>query len=478
MQEDTSRIKELAEQSEVARPSNALIHLSKAERYAMGKELRKQCPRASHAGWKPPANRPDPVDLVLQAEKGRLPDLLPLRHGRMARSPFTFYRGSALTMAADLASTPVSGIRVQCCGDAHLCNFGGFATPERRVIFAINDLDETLPAPWEWDVKRLAASFIVGSRDNGLRDAVAKDIALTCVRTYRESMTEFSQMRTLELWYVSLGADELVADIKDPEFRRKGLKRLQKERARSVAEDIFPKLVEHKGAMPVIKDQLPTIFHAEGHPPGEVQSVVMDALATYRSTLPPSTQSVLDRYELQDAAIKVVGIGSVGTACWVLLFMAGEGDPLFLQIKEARASVLEPYAGPSAFPNHGQRVVNGYRLMQPASDMFLGWTIGALGRHYFVRQLRDIKISIRVETFGPGEMDLYARWCGRALALSHARSGSALLLSGYMGKSDTFDKAMAAFSIAYADQNEKDHTALNRAVRNGKIEAIMEEEPE
>jgi hypothetical protein len=230
--------------------------------------------------------------------------------------------------------------------------------------------------------------------------------------------------------------------------------------------------------MPVIKDQLPTIFHAEGHPPGEVQSVVMDALATYRSTLPPSTQSVLDRYELQDAAIKVVGIGSVGTACWVLLFMAGEGDPLFLQVKEARASVLEPYAGPSAFPNHGQRVVNGYRLMQPASDMFLGWTIGAMGRHYFVRQLRDIKISIRVETFGPGEMDLYARWCGRALALSHARSGSALLLSGYMGKSDTFDKAMAAFSIAYADQNEKDHTALDRAVRNGKIEAVMEEEPE
>jgi uncharacterized protein (DUF2252 family) len=442
----------------------------------MGKELRKACPRESHSTWKPPAKRHDAVELVLEAEKGRLTDLLSLRHGRMARSPFTFYRGSALAMAYDLSLTPVSGIRVQCCGDAHLCNFGGFATPERRVIFAINDLDETLPAPWEWDVKRLAASFVVGCRDNGLSDAVARNIVLTCVRTYRDSMLEFGQMKTLELWYVSLGADEMIAGIKNPKFRRKALKRLQKERGRSVAEDIFPKLVEHKGEMPVIKDQLPTIFHAEGHPPGEVQTIVTDALAAYRSTLLPSTQSVLDRYQLRDAAIKVVGIGSVGTACWVLLFMAGEDDPLFLQVKEARPSVLEPYAGPSVFPNHGQRVVNGYRLMQPASDMFLGWTAGVKGRHFFVRQLRDIKISVRVETFGAAEMDLYATWCGRALALSHARSGSALLLSGYMGKSDVFDQALADFSVAYADQNEKDHAALERAVRDGKIEAVFEEQ--
>jgi uncharacterized protein (DUF2252 family) len=475
MKTDAPGIEKQQGPSEVIQLPEGFQDLTQAERYAMGKELRKACPRDSHSEWKPPAGRPDALQLVLDAEKGRLPFLLPLRHGRMARSPFTFYRGSALAMASDLASTPVSGIRVQCCGDAHLCNFGGFATPERRVIFAINDLDETLPAPWEWDVKRLASSFIVGCRDNGLSDTVARDIAMACVRSYRESMAEYSQMKTLELWHVSLGSDELIANLKDPKLRKRALKRLQKEKSRSVAEDIFPKLAEHKGDMPVIKDQLPTIFHAEGQPPGEVQDVVMDALNSYRCTLPPSTQSLLDRYRLRDAAIKVVGIGSVGTSCWVLLFMAGEGDPLFLQVKEARPSVLEPYAGPSAFPNHGQRVVNGYRLMQPASDMFLGWTMGALGRHFFVRQLRDIKISVRVETFGATEMDFYAGWCGRALALSHARSGVSVLLSGYMGKSDVFDRALASFAVAYADQNEKDHAVLSRAVKDGKVEAVFEE---
>jgi len=403
-----------------------------------------------------------------------MPELLPLRHGRMVRSAFTFYRGAALTMATDLATTPVTGVRVQCCGDAHLSNFGGFATPERRVIFSINDLDETLSAPWEWDVKRLAASFVVASRDNGLSNAVAKDAAMTCVRTYRESMAEFSEMKTLELWYYSLGADDLVAAIKDPDFRERALRRLHKERARSIAEDIFPKLVEHKGEMPIIKDQLPTIFHAEGHLPGEIQQIVTDAIAEYRSTLSHSSQALLDRYELRDAALKVVGIGSVGTQCWVLLFMAGEGDPLFLQIKEARTSVLEPFAGASVHSNHGQRVVHGYRLMQPASDIFLGWSRGPR-RDFFIRQLRDIKISIRVETFGVDEMNLYATWCGRALALSHARSGCSPMLSGYMGKSDVFDQAIADFSIAYAAQNEKDHAALERAVKQGKVKALFEE---
>jgi len=447
------------------------------ELYAAGKALRLKCPRTSHAAWKAPADRRDSVQMVLKAEIGRIADLLPLRHGRMARSAFTFYRGAALTMAADLASTPSSGLHVQCCGDAHLCNFGGFATPERKVIFSINDLDETLPAPWEWDVKRLAASFVVACRDNGVKDAAAKDIAMTCVRTYREAMAEFSKMKTLELWYQSMGADELVAAIKDPVLRKRGLDRLQKEKSKSVAEDIFPKLVEHKGKMPIIKDQLPAIFHAEGHPPGEIHQIVRETLALYRKTLPAAIQSVLDRFDLKDAAIKVVGIGSVGTACWVLLFMAGEGDPLFLEVKEARASVLEPYAGASEFPNHGQRVVNGYRLMQPASDMFLGWTqgTGKERRHFFVRQLRDIKISLKVETFGAAEMDLYATWCGRALAISHARSGNSAILSGYMGKSDTFDQAIASFSIAYANQNEKDHAALDRAIKQGKVKAVFEQ---
>jgi uncharacterized protein (DUF2252 family) len=448
---------------------------SRAERYAAGKALRATCPRNAHATWKAPAGRREPVELVLESEKGRLPELLPLRHGRMVRSAFTFYRGSALAMASDLAATPVTGIRVQCCGDAHLCNFGGFATPERRIIFAINDLDETLPAPWEWDVKRLGASFMVGCRDQGLKDAAAKDVVMTCVRTYRESMAEFSQMKTLELWYQALWAEELVAGLPS-EFRKRALKRIGKEQAKSRGEELFPKLVEHQGEKPIIKDELPTIFHAEGHSPGEVQQILLDAYAGYRATLSHSIQSLLDRYEIKDAAIKVVGVGSVGTACWVLLFMAGEGDPLFLQVKEARTSVLEPYAGANIFPNHGQRIVNGYRLMQPASDMFLGWTEGAGGRHYFFRQLRDVKISIRVETFGQAEMEIYAIWCGRALALSHARSGNSVMLSGYMGKSDAFDQAIAAFSMAYADQNESDHAALERAVRQGKVQAVFEEE--
>jgi uncharacterized protein (DUF2252 family) len=280
-------------------------------------------------------------------------------------------------------------------------------------------------------------------------------------------------MKTLELWYTALGADELLAGL-DPKLRRRVTKRIQQEQAKSRGEEMFPKLVEHKGEMPVIKDQLPTIFHAEGHTPGKIQRILLDAIAGYRATLPASLQSLLDRYTLRDAAIKVVGVGSVGTLCWVLLFMAGEGDPLFLQVKEARASVLEPYTAPSVFSNHGQRIVNGYRLMQPASDMFLGWTQGAGGRHFFLRQLRDIKISPRVETFGRAEMGLYATWCGRALALSHARAGSSVQLSGYLGAGDAFDTALAAFSVAYADQNEKDYAAFRRAIRAGTVAAEFE----
>jgi Uncharacterized protein conserved in bacteria (DUF2252) len=313
----------------------------------------------------------------------------------------------------------------------------------------------------------------VACRDNGLSDATAKDAATTCARTYRQSAAEFSKMKTLELWYYALEPD-MLPGMDDMKVRKRVMKRIQQERTKSAAEEIFPKLVEHKGEMPVIKDQLPTIFHAEGHPPGTVQKIAKDAYTKYRDTLAPVYQSLLDCYEIKDAAIKVVGIGSVGTVCWVLLLMAGDSDPLFLQIKEARASVLEPYAGASMFPNHGQRVVHGYRLMQPASDTFLGWTHGP-NRHFFLRQLRDTKISVRVETFLGFEMDLYAQWCGRALALSHARSGCAATLSGYMGKSDTFDQAIAAFSMAYADQNEKDHTALERAIKAGKVKAVFEE---
>jgi hypothetical protein len=287
-------------------------------------------------------------------------------------------------------------------------------------------------------------------------------------------MAEFSQLKTLDLWYRALTAEELINDL--PSKRRKFLlKRIEKERTKSRGEEMFPKFVEHKGDVPVIKDQLPTIFHAEGHPPGEVQQAVLDVFEGYRSTLRTAYHALLDRFLLRDAAMKVVGVGSVGTSCWVILFTAGDGDPLFLQVKEARPSVLEPYAGKSAFPNHGQRVVDGYRRMQPASDIFLGWSRGPK-RDFFVRQLRDMKLSALVETFGRAEMNNYAKWCGRALALSHARSGSSATLSGYMGKSDAFDKAIAAFSIAYADQNEKDHAAFARAVRKGTVEVMIEEE--
>jgi len=475
MQNDTVKSeKELGQANPDLTPA-FMPHLSRAERYATGKRLREACPRSSHAGWKAPVGRPDPVDLVLEAGKGRMPELLPLRHGRMVRSPFTFYRGSALAMAADLAATPVTGIRVQCCGDAHLCNFGGFATPERQVIFSINDLDETLPGPWEWDVKRLAASFVVACRDIGLRESTAREVVLECVRSYRDHMAEFSEMKALELWYQVLDAETLISTIQDPAFRRRAIKRLTKESARSVTEDIFPKLAAASGESHFIKDQLPTIFHFPGHSPGEVESGVKEAFTLYRETLVPSVQALLDRFELKDAAIKVVGVGSVGTRCWVLLLMAGENDPLFLQVKEARASVLEPYAGKSVFHNHGQRVVNGQRLMQPYSDMFLGWTEGREGRHYYFRQLRDIKISVRVETFRAGEMNLYAQSCGHVLALSHARSVDSASISGYLGRSDAFDKAIATFSVAYADQNEKDHAALERAIRAGKVNAVSEE---
>jgi uncharacterized protein (DUF2252 family) len=474
-----SKIKKSSENAEVqaaTETSQAFgSHASRKELYAVGKSLREKCPRSSHAAWRPAADRPEPVSLVLQADEGRLPELLPLRHGRMALSPFTFYRGSALAMAVDLATTPATGVRVQCGGDSHLVNFRGLGTPERQVIFAINDLDETLPAPWEWDLKRLAASFVIASRDNGLSEPDAKDAALTCVRSYREHMAEFSEMKVLDLWYFALDAEMLISTIEDPGIRRRVIKRVANARESSTSEGIFPKLVEESSGSPFIKEQLPAIFHGKGHTPGKVHPNVEQAFTQYRESLTPAYRMLLDRYELKDAAFKVVGVGSVGTACWVLLLMARGGEPLILQVKEARASVLEAYAGKSVFQNHGQRVVNGHRFMQPASDIFLGWAESNHGRHYYIRQLRDVKIKPAVETFGAAEMTHFARWCGWSLALSHARSGDPAVISGYLGKSDVFDKAITTFSVAYADQNEKDHAVLQRAIRDGKVEAVVEE---
>jgi len=440
------------------------------EQYAEGKSLREKFPRKSHAEWKAPDGRPDPVSLMEQSDEGRQPELIPIRHGRMLKSPFTFYRGSALNMAADLAGTPVTGLRVQACGDAHLSNFGAFATPERRVIFDINDLDETLPAPWEWDVKRLAASFMLASRNNGFSEDGARDAVLACVRSYREHMAEFSQMRVLDVWYARIDVEDLMEYFDDKQSRKRLEKRLAKARARSVVEHDFPKLAEVVGQQPVIKDHPPLIFHWRKQEHRQFFGEAQAAFVAYRATLQDDRQHVFDRYELQDLAVKVVGVGSVGTWCGVALFLASEQDPLFLQIKEARASVLEAYAGKSIYPNHGQRVVNGCRLTQSASDLFLGWTKGAKGRHLYVRQLKDMKLGALVEVFNRSVMIQYAELCGWSLAHAHARSGEPARISGYLGKSDNFDEAIADFSVAYADQTERDYKVLRKAVRDGRLE--------
>ena len=461
-------------------PSDApgALHRSvstRAELRAYGKSLREKCPRESHAAWQPAQDRHDPLHHLKESGKGRLPELLPIRHGRMSRSPFSFFRGAALNMAADLATTPATGLRVQACGDCHLCNFGGFATPERRVVVDINDLDETLPAPWEWDVKRLTASFVVASRYNGHSEGEALDAALACCRSYRERMAEFAEMRVLDVWYSSIDFEEHLETVTDKEARKRGRKRLEKARDHSALEHDFPELVAAIGSDYVIKDDPPLIYHARGHGRDETDETVRLAFAAYRDSLPENRRLLLDRYRLEDIALKVVGVGSVGTVCGVMLLMANEDDPLFLQVKQAQASVLEPYAGKSAYANHGRRVVVGQQLMQSASDLFLGWTEGRLGRHFYVRQLKDMKIKPLVELFGPELMQQYASLCGHILARAHARSGEPAAIAGYLGKSDKFDQAVGGFAVAYADQTERDHEVVMQAVRSGDLEVMLEE---
>src|SRR5215510_1789475 len=422
-----------------------------ADRRAHGKRLRDTAPRDSHAGWRGHAERADPIGILRAADAARQPDLVPLRYGRMLQSPFTFYRGSAGVMAADLAHTPVSGIHVQVCGDCHLMNFGGFATPERRLIFDINDLDETLPAPWEWDVKRLVASFVLAARSNGLSDAQGRDAAVACARSYRQKMREFTAMDVLDVWYARLDESDVLSML--PQDRKAVLKkRIAKATAASSSELVFPKLVEGAGAQARIHDTPPTIFHAEASRAAGDLDMIRECFASYRETLAEDRRVLLDRYRLVDAAIKVVGIGSVGTLCMVALMMSVADNPLFLQSKQANASVLEAYAGKSTYPNHGQRVVMGQRLMQPASDLFLGWVTGPEGRHFYVRQLRDAKIKPLIDTWTADLLSIYAEACGRVLARAHAKAGDACLISGYLGKSEAFDEAMSDFAIAYADQ--------------------------
>jgi uncharacterized protein (DUF2252 family) len=444
-----------------------------AELRAMGKGVRKKCPRSSHAVWKAPDNRADPLRLLAQSNQGRIARLIPIRSGRMVRTPFTFYRGAALNMAADLGGTAATGLRVQACGDCHLYNFGFYATPERRIVFDINDLDETLPAPWEWDVKRLATSFVLACRENGLRRSDAEEAVLSCIGAYRERLAEYSDMTVLEIWYASIEVEKLLEGIKDATTRRRKQKQFDAERAKSMSEHHFPEILAGDRQSPAIKDHPPLIHHMRDQ--GEdLLELGRESFAGYRKSLPEDRRALIDRFELKDVALKVVGVGSVGTWCSVALMKAGEKDHLFLQIKEARSSVLEPYAGKSIYPNHGQRVVEGCHLVQSASDIFLGWGKHKHGRHFYVRQLRDMKMGAPVEQFGSGEMLRYADICGWTLARAHARSGGAAAISGYLGKSDDFDTAIAAFAKDYADQTERDHAVLKKAVRSGRVKAIME----
>jgi len=446
--------------------------LSREERLAAGRALRDTVPRERHAAWKPPARRRDPIEVLQESNRDRLPELVPIRFGRMMRSPFTFLRGSAGLMAYDLARTPATGLRVQACGDCHLMNFGVFATPERNLVFDMNDFDETLPAPWEWDVKRLSVSFVVAAQYIRCSDKEAKTIAVECVRAYREHMRELSKRSPLEVWYERLDAQTLIDQAPDAQAKKRRQEIMEKARQR-IGEYLFPKITTAVGGRRRLTDQPPVLFHVAEE---DAERRFRKGLEDYRLSLSDPVRVLFDRYRLEDWAAKVVGIGSVGTRCTVALFFSPEGHPLLLQFKEACTSVLAPYAGKSAYENQGQRVVMGQRLMQSSSDIFLGWTKGELGYHFFGRQLRDMKFSLPVESARLVELKRFAALCGRTLARAHARSGDAAKISGYLGKSDVFDQAIGQFAMAYAAQNARDHAKLVAAERSGRIQALVEED--
>jgi uncharacterized protein (DUF2252 family) len=441
------------------------------EREDAGRALRDQVPRNAHGDWKLPSECRDPIAILEKSSRGRLPELKPIRYGRMMRSPFTFLRGSAAVMAHDLAKTPATGARVQACGDCHLLNFGLLATPERSLVFDINDFDETHPAPWEWDLKRLVASIVVACRDNGLSDAQACDAVLECARAYREHMGECARMTPMDVWYERLDFQTAIDQVPDAEAR-KIRKRLAAQARRRVVEHLFPRITQLGGGQHRLVDQPPLLFHVGDADFGDRARAGMSA---YRQTLSDERRVLLDRYRLVDFALKVVGIGSVGTRCYVALLMSDENHPLMLQFKEARRSVLEPYTEKSAYDNQGQRIVIGQRLMQSLSDIFLGWVRGKRGYDFYVRQLRDMKMSVPLEELSAKRLNEYADACGSTLARAHAKSGDAAVLASYLGKGDRIDRAMVRFAVAYADQTERDHGTLVKAVRSGRIEVLSEE---
>lgn len=455
------------------------------ERAAAGKAARAVAPRSSHGEWKPAAGRPDPVEVLEHQATSRVGQLVPLRYGRMLASPFTFYRGAAAVMAADLAQTPRSGLETQLCGDAHLSNFGAFASPERRLVFDLNDFDETLPGPWEWDVMRLVASFSLAGRDRGCSTEERRGIVLAVAREYRETMRRLAQMGNLESWYQELDADAIAArwaTAVGGKQRKTFERSVAKARAKD-SERAFSKLVEEVDGKLRILSNPPLIVPieelADEARGADVEGLVRDVLSAYRDSLPVERRALLDGYRLIDIAFKVVGVGSVGTRAWIALLLGRDRqDPLFLQIKEAQRSVLEPYTAPSEFDLQGERVVHGQRLMQTASDVMLGW-VRAKGiddeqRDFYVRQLWDWKGSVQVESMDARGLVAYAEICGMTLAHAHARGGDRIAIGSYLGKSDVFDTAMVEFAEAYADQSERDYEALKAAVDAGRIEAMAE----
>ncbi len=456
--------------------------LTPQERAEAGRAARELASRGVHGEWQPSPDRADPVDLLEEQATSRVPELVPLRYGRMLVSPFTFFRGAAYLMAADLADVPRTGLNVQLCGDAHLSNFGTYAAPDRRLVFSLTDFDETLPGPFEWDVKRLAASFAVAGRDQGFDDAQREGANLAVGSSYREAMRSWANMRKLDIWYARLDVDDLEAVLR-PQLKSRQLKQFRKNLAKARAKDsmrAFAKLVEVVDGRPRLISDPPVLVRLEELLPDrqhhDVESALHDILRSYRRTLSGDHRHLMEGFHFADAARKVVGVGSVGTRAWIVLMVGhDDNDPLFLQAKEAQTSVLEPFLGKSAHTSHGQRVVEGQRLMQSASDIMLGWvrTTGLDGveRDFYVRQMWDGKGSAVIEAMTPATLTAYARLCGWTLARAHARSGDPVAIAGYLGSSDRFDRALATFAEAYADQNERDYAALQRAVDDGRVAA-------
>lgn len=449
--------------------ADAAVRLTPNEQRARGRALRAKAPRGSHAFWAESPNRPDPIALLEAQAATRLPDLVPVRYARMRTSPFAFLRGSAIVMAHDLAQTPRTGIHTQLCGDCHCSNFGAYASPERTLLFDINDLDETYPGPWEWDVKRLAASVFVAGRHNGFAAADCREAARTTAQSYRQHMAEFAEMCTLDVWYSLVTVQNLLDLVTDKRMKQQASKQVDKIRQRGSVQ-AAAKLTEIVDGHRIIANDPPLVMRVTED---ELGAEVRTLFEKYAQTLRGAQRHVLDRFEIVDVARKVVGVGSVGTRCLIALLVGrDDDDPLFLQVKEAEASVLEAHLPSAGYKHQGERVVAGLELMQAASDIFLGWMTGPTGRHFYWRQLRDMKGAVEVETLSSANLVLYAALCGYALARAHARaSGNAVEIAAYLGASDSFDRAIASFAEAYANQTERDYQVLLAAIKSGRIVA-------